>query len=274
MSLAVQFFCPRWGYERLSWRDFAAYAADHGYDGVEVAFPRDTPPAELDAAWDAAARRGLPVIVQHYDTYEADFAEHRDLYAAWFEMVRGYGALKVNSQTGKDFFAFRQNAELFDIADAFARSSGIPVVHETHRNKFSFAAHVTRDYLERLPDLRLTLDISHWCCVAESYLADQPEAVALAIARTDHLHARVGHPEGPQVPDPRAPEWADAVETHFAWWDRVVERHRAEALPVMTVTAEFGPAPYTTPLPHSREPIADQWAINAWVVETLRSRWE
>ena len=273
MSLSIKFFCPRWGYEHLSWQDFADYAADHGYDGLEIAFPRNTPPAELDAAWEAATRRDLPIILQHFDTYEGDFTEHRDLYAAWFEMIRGYDALKVNSQTGKDFFAFRQNTELFAIADAFATSSGVPVVHETHRNKFSFAAHVTRDYLERLPDLRLTLDVSHWVCVAESFLADQPEALALAISRTDHLHARVGHVEGPQVPDPRAPEWAEAVETHFGWWDRMVERHRAEGASEMTVTAEFGPAPYTTLLPHSKQPIADQWAINAWITETLRARW-
>lgn len=273
MSLAFQFFCPRWGYEHLSWDAFADYAADHGYDGVEVSFPRDTPRAELDAAWDAAARRRLLVIPQHYDTYEADFSEHRDLYAAWFEMIRGYDAPKVNSQTGKDFFAFRQNRELFGIASAFSADTGVPVVHETHRNKFSFAAHVTRDYLEQLPDLRLTLDVSHWVCVAESYLADQPEALALAIARTDHVHARVGHPEGPQVPDPRAPEWAEAVEAHCAWWDRIAERHRAEGAGEMTVTAEFGPAPYTTLLPHSQKPIADQWAINEHMVELLRARW-
>lgn len=273
MSLAIEYYCPRWGSENLSWGDFAAKVADAGYDGIEVALPRDTPPAELDAAWDAAAKHGLQLIAQHFDTYEADFDEHRRLYAAWFEQLAGRPVRKVNSQTGKDFFSFAQNSALFDIAAGFAAANGVEVLHETHRNKFSFAAHVTRDYLERLPDLRLTLDASHWVCVAESYLRDQPEALALAISRTDHLHARVGYPEGPQVPDPRVEAWSEAVDVHLVWWDAVVERKRAAGAGRLTITSEFGPAPYMVTLPQNGAPIADQWAVNRYVMELLRGRW-
>ncbi|GAB1483119.1 hypothetical protein MASR2M78_19350 [Treponema sp.] len=51
---------------------------------------------------------------------------------------------------------------------------------------------------------------SRWCTVAESYLEDQKEAVDAALSRTDHIHARVGFPEGPQVGDPAAPEWEES----------------------------------------------------------------
>jgi hypothetical protein len=78
--------------------------------------------------------------------------------------------------------------------------------------------------MEKHSSLRLTLDISHWCNVHESLLNDQLETVKLAISRTDHIHTRVGHAEGPQVNDPRAPEWKDAVSAHFGWWDQVVEQ--------------------------------------------------
>ena len=76
------------------------------------------------------------------------------------------------------------------------------VLHETHRNKFTFAAHITFDYPNRIPELRITLNASHWVNVAESFLEEQ--AIDLAIKRTEHIHARVGYPEGPQVPDPAA----------------------------------------------------------------------
>lgn len=273
MSLSIEYYCPRWGSEHLPWSDFAARVADAGYDGIEVALPRETPSAELDAAWDSAARHGLQVIAQHFDTYEADFDEHRRLYEAWFGQLAGRPVVKVNSQTGKDFFGFAQNSALFDVAAGFAEARGVEVVHETHRNKFSFAAHVTRDYLERLPGLRITLDASHWVNVSESYLADQPEALRLAVARTDHIHARVGYPEGPQVPDPRVDAWREAVDVHLAWWDAVVDRKRAAGAECLTVTPEFGPPPYMVTLPRSGEPIADQWAINAYVMELLRERY-
>ena len=55
---------------------------------------------------------------------------------------------------------------------------------------------------------------------------DQEETVNLTLDRTDHIHARIGHPEGPQVNDPRAPEWDDAVKAHVAWWDKIVERKK------------------------------------------------
>ena len=77
--------------------------------------------------------------------------------------------------------------------------------------------------MEKIPDLRITLDASHWVCVAESFLEDQEDNMQLAIDRTDHIHARVGFPEGPQAPDPRKKEWREALEKHLVWWDRVAE---------------------------------------------------
>ena len=64
----------------------------------------------------------------------------------------------------------------------------------------------------------------------------------LAIERTDHIHARVGYPEGPRVSDPRAGELRQAFERHLVWWDRVVERKRI-LNQVLTITPEFGPFP-------------------------------
>jgi hypothetical protein len=120
--------------------------------------------------------------------------------------------------------------------------------------------------------LRLTLDISHWCNVHESYLGDQDETVTLALNRTDHIHARIGHPEGPQVSDPRAPEWKQAVETHFAWWDKIVERKKKEGK-LMTILTEFGPPDYMPTLPYTRQAVANQWDINVYMMEILRKRY-
>ena len=190
----------------------------------------------------------------------------------WLEKVRPYPAIKIDSQTGKDFFSFEQNSRLLEVATKHEVLTGVPVCHETHRNKFTFAAHITLDYLLRIPTLRITLDASHWVNVAESYLTDQPEAMKLAIERTDHIHARVGYPEGPQVPDPRAQEWKEALDHHLQWWDDVIACKRKKQA-VMTITPEFGPYPYMVHLPYTDKPISNQWDINCFMMDTLRARY-
>jgi hypothetical protein len=94
----------------------------------------------------------------------------------------------------------------------------------------------------------------------------------LAISRSNHIHARIGHPEGPQVNDPRAPEWQNTVETHFKWWDAIVERKKKEGAR-LTILTEFGPADYMTTIPYTRQPLANQWEINVHMLKTLRARY-
>ena len=223
-----------------------------GFDGVEYAITGDTPDRTLDEVWTLAEKYQLLMIPQHFDTVSADFNEHYDMYANWLERIRQYPALKINSQTGRDIFSFEQNVSLIQLA-------GEGVVHEMHRGKFSFAAHVTKPYLQALPELQLTFDISHWVAVAESYLEDQQAAVQLAIERAAHIHARVGFPEGPQIPDPRLPEWCKELDLHLRWWQQIVDKG-----PV-TITPEFGPFPYMT---HD----VSQWDINLFMKEIIKKR--
>ena len=52
----------------------------------------------------------------------------------------------------------------------------------------------------------------------------------LAITRTDHIHARVGYTEGPQITDPRVPEWKRALDFHLQCWDKVVAFNKKNML--------------------------------------------
>lgn len=267
--MSIQFFCPRWGSEALSWDLFCRKAKDDGYDGIEYGIASNAKGAELDEVWNAAEKAGLTLIAQHWDTIEPEFSKHYDMYCAWLEKIAPYPVVRINSQTGKDYYSFDQNKKLIEAAGKSSRE----VVHETHRNKFSFAAHITKDYLQRIPELRITLDASHWVCVAESFLDDQPEAMQLAIKRTAHVHARVGYPEGPQVTDPRIAANQFALEKHLAWWDQVVALKRKENA-VLTITPEFGPFPYMVHDPIGGYPLSDQWAVNVYMMELLRERYD
>lgn len=266
----ILFFCPRWGQAATTWDDFLKQVMLSGYDGIEASLPADD--NEKAEMLTGLAKYDLKLIGQHWETVDVDFEKH---YKEFETRLRNLAAIKpvfINSQTGKDHFSFEQNKKLISLADVVAKETGIPIIHETHRGKFSFAAHITKQFLQNIPGLRITLDISHWCNTAESLLHDQQEAVDLAISRTDHIHARVGFAEGPQIPDPRDPEWNDALQFHLQCWDKIIELKKANGQPV-TITPEFGPHPYMMNLPFTKQPVSDQWDINEHMMNLLRERY-
>ena len=126
--------------------------------------------------------------------------------------------------------------------------------------------------VEKYPELKITFDVSHWCNVHESLLADQQSTLDMTLDRVEHIHARIGHPEGPQVNDPRAPEWENAVKAHLAWWDKVVERKKKNG-ERMTFLTEFGPPDYMPTMAYTRQPLANQWEINVYMMQLLRKRY-
>jgi hypothetical protein len=75
------------------------------------------------------------------------------------------------------------------------------------------------------------------------------------------------------VSDPRAPEWANALNAHLKWWDKIIAARRAEGLSQFTITPEFGPPPYLPTLPYTCQPVASQWDINVHMMNLLRARY-
>ncbi|WP_345955755.1 TIM barrel protein [Mucilaginibacter sp. PAMB04168] len=270
--MELLFFCTRWGQEDTPWESFCEKVKDAGFDGVETSLPLDE--NEIKFIQSTLSRHGLKLIGQHWDTVTPDFETHVNEFDLRLRSMAAALPLFITSHTGKDFFTFQQNEYLIERAQKISAETGVKIVHETHRGKFSFAAHVTQAYLQKYRDLRLTLDISHWYAVAESYLADQQTAVDLAVAHTDHIHARIGHAHGPQVTDPRSAEWEEVVATHIACWDRVINAHRIKGSEYLTVTAEFGPHPYMQLQPFSTTPVANQWDVNLYMKDLLKNRYK
>ncbi|MCK9414146.1 MAG: sugar phosphate isomerase/epimerase [Prolixibacteraceae bacterium] len=267
--MKIKFFCPIWGSENMDIKSFFAKVKDSGYDGVEMGLPIETERKEEVLA--LIKQFELQLIAQHWETLTADYEAHKKEYRHRLENLATGNPLFINTQTGKDFFTYEQNAGLIQIADEVSSEYGVKIIHETHRGKFSFAAHITSQFLKKIPGLRLGLDISHWCNVAESWLDDQSEALSMALLRADHIHARVGFPEGPQIPDPRAPEWKEALDKHLGWWNQVIDQRRKDGWTEFTITPEFGPYPYMTILPFNKQPIADQWDVNLFMMQFLKS---
>jgi sugar phosphate isomerase/epimerase len=271
IQMKLLFFCPRWGQEHIEWDRFLTNVKQAGYDGVEASLPYDE--KEKKEILNGLQKHGLLFIAQHWETVEKDFHLHCKEYEQRLRNLASAKPLFINTQTGKDYYSFDKNEKLIAIARNISNETGVKIIHETHRGKFSFAAHITQLYLQQIEDLRITLDISHWCNTAETFLHDQEEAVALAIKRTDHIHARVGYTEGPQISDPRAPEWKEALDFHLECWDKVVAIKQDEKAESLTFTSEFGAPPYLPLLPYTKQPVADQWEINVFMMHLLKNRY-
>lgn len=269
--MEIKFFIPRWGNRHLSWADFATKARLAGYNGVEAGLPSDE--EEKLTMLAQLADNGLNWIGQHFETVTANFEEHVKQFESRLYALASAKPLFINSQTGKDFFTFEQNSKLIEIAAGISKETGLRILHETHRGKFSFCTSNTARYLEKYPDLRITADFSHWCCVAESYLQDQQNIMDLAIARADHFHSRVGFPGGPQVNHPAAPEWREALALHCKWWDAIVEHQLILKADALTVTCEFGPFPYMPQLPFHQQDVSDLWEVNLFMKNFLTERY-
>lgn len=216
---------------------------------------------------------GLLLIGQYWQSLECNFKENIDNYKKHIENLAEVKPVLINTQTGKDYFSLQQNMKIVAAAKQLTKATGIQVVHETHRGKFLFCLTVFLQAIKEDPEMKIAFDVSHWCNVHESLLEDQEAAVKKAIKAAAHIHSRVGFPEGPQVNDPRAPEWAAVVERHFSWWDQIVAHHH-KAKKDLTVTAEFGPAPYMPLAPHTQKPLARQWDVNVHMVSLFKERYK
>ena len=122
--------------------------------------------------------------------------------------------------------------------------------------------------------MRITADLSHWVCVSESYLENFKVELDEAIRRAEHIHARVGFIEGPQIPDPRSSFWQEEVAFFLELWKRILIYQQTKGTEVFTITTEFGPPPYLWTDLKDNSPIADQWEINVFMKDLLKERFD
>ena len=265
----ILFTKANWEVSGLSVAEFVDLAGAAGYDGTEIYLPaRSESTADIRALHDAAGLK----IVSHIATEGITPAEHlRTLEERYLRAVE-LTPLFINCHTGKDHFSFADSMQIFEAGEKLVAAHGVPLLHETHRGRALFSAPAALEFLRRLPGLRLTADFSHWVCVHESDLADQPEALAAAMRAAGHIHARVGFDQGPQVSDPRNSAHAPWLERFTGWWKQILELRRGEGREWCTITPEFGPPPYMPLTGPSPTPVGDAWEVNLWMKSHLRQQ--
>jgi sugar phosphate isomerase/epimerase len=243
-----------------------ARIADAGYEGFEYDLPDDADAQdELREAKEASGLRSFALIATEGPDHPASF--ERGL-----EGALRTGADLVSSNSGADHMSGNEALFFFECALEIERRFQIPVAHETHRRTALFTPWGTAALLEALPDLRLTADYSHWCCVTERMLEDQQASIDLCRDRVLHVHTRVGFPGGAQVNDPRAPENLPYLERHEGWWREILRSRLAAGAGTLSFDPEFGPPPFYMPtLPFSQAPVADLWEVCGWMAGRVRA---
>ena len=249
--------------------DFVAAVAARGYDAIEL------PQFVLDLAGENGEAQMLELLAAHdldlvpmILTFGATADEVLREFRTGIERAAGIGASLVVAHTGADHFDDDTSVAVLGECARLGADHGIRVAQETHRSRILYNPWRTAALLERVDDLWLNADFSHFVCVAERLLDDQHDLMDRLCDRAIHIHLRVGYENGPQVPDPRAIEWAAPLAAHERWWDRIWRAAAERGDTAIGVTPEYGPATYA---PVGTEP-ATLWEICEWATDRARAR--
>ena len=275
--MQVKYCCTYWGSENDTPSVFVDKVLSAGYEGIEIFLPSlesSFSKMFLEKIEDAVnANSDFVFVAQHIVAAQnISVDEYIDNVKANLLDLAALEPSFINAHTGKDYFSFDDNCRVIEAALNISNKTGVRILHETHRGRFSFHAPSLIPYLKKFPEMELVADFSHFCTVSESMLEDQEEMIQQIIPHISHIHARIGFEQGPQVNDPFAPEWQNHFEQYEKWWQSIIDYKKEKGATLMSITPEFGPAPYMPSMPYTKVPLANQWEINYEMMHQLRER--
>ncbi|OAG75189.1 AP endonuclease family 2 [Acetobacter malorum] len=267
--MRLEVFKTLWGDNR-PWQFAVEEAEASGFTGLEARIPPTRTEAHRNAQiltdahmpYIGIAMTGGGVIPKQSSNIEDHLEDLRQTLGRAALMAPRF----VNVLGGNDRWCANKQADFINKAHAIAKETGILCVFETHRSRILANPWVTLDVLPKLEsDVLFTLDISHWVVCCERLLNDPTDDFSAFFKRVHHIQARIGYDQGPQVPHPAAPEYAEAKEFHQNVWEQVWLAQKARGYRVSTLTPECGPDGYVHTLPFTNAPVADLWDLNKWI---------
>lgn len=270
--MKINYGCAWWGLDHLGIQGMLTRIKNAGFDAVEMYVPKSRKDQHALGRW--LDKLGLRLIIHQFEAQGNCAEEYSPSLEESLLRAASFNPILINSHTGKDYWPFRENKQIFEIAEEVHQKTGILIVHETHRARALYSGSVARKFLKKLPFLKLNADFSHWVNVSESLMEGQASTMKLAINRTEYVHARVGHAQGPQVTDPRAPEWKTELRVFTNWWEQVIREAMQKGRESIVITPEFGPPPYTAYVPYTNKWVSDPWEINCYMKDYLKEKFE
>lgn len=270
--MKLKILSPQWGYEDLPLETFFTNVKEARFDGVDTWMPENK--EESRQFIKLLEQYQLSIVSHQHQAKGNNIKEFCKSFEYYLHVSNECAPLLINSHSGKDYFTLDEQLAVIDSAENFAVMNNVKVVHETHRGRIGFSPVSVRDLFRLRPDMKITADFSHWVCVSESFLEHFSPELTQAIARTEHIHARVGHKEGPQIPDPRLPHWQKEVNYFMELWERILALRKMEGKGMTTFTTEFGPPPYMWTNSETNQPIVNQWDVNLYMKDLLEQQFQ
>jgi sugar phosphate isomerase/epimerase len=274
--LQIKYCCTYWGSEKDTPDEFVDKVLLAGYDGVEIFLPalNDNFTNAFIEEVEGVMNKNTDFlfIAQHIVAVEnTPINDYINKVKKNLTELTAFQPSFINAHTGKDYFSFDDNCRLIEAALNISNKTGIRILHETHRGRFSYHTASLLPYLQKFPEMELVGDFSHFCTVSESMLEEQEEMIRQIIPHIAHLHARVGHEQGPQVNDPFAPEWENHFKIFEKWWEAIVQYKKQKNTQIFSITPEFGPLPYMPSMPYTKHPLSNQWDLNIKMMRHLKN---
>lgn len=241
--------------------------ASAGYHGLESAVAEISDVPKFKALLKEYQLDYIPLIY-------TEGTNHLENFRQLIWLASAFEPKKIVAHAGRDLLAIEEQTEFFRAALRIEKEFSIPIAHETHRRRPLFSPMNAVKLLKEVPDIKINADLSHWCCVTESMLEDHSEAITLAAERAIHIHCRVGYENGPQVPNPEAPEWTSHLEKFESWWKLIIAEHQKCGEDELTVTPEYGPPSYMQTIPFENKPVADLWEVCLWSKRRFQKMFE
>lgn len=269
--MKLELFKSLWGWQG-DWSACAAQVQQMGGVGVEARMPVQADAARTMAS--AMQQEGLSYIAVVFTGGDVlpdqswTAQQHLDRLQSALDHAQFMQPRFLNLLAGNDRWPMAQQVDFFGRAQELADAANVVCSYETHRASSLYSPWVTLELTQQLPQLRFTLDLSHWVVVCERLLNDPQDDLRPFLERVHHVQARVGYDQGPQVPHPAAPEYAREVAFHQSMWEAVWASQRARGYTVTTLTPEFGPDGYTHLLPFTKAPVSDLWEMNLHMAKT------
>ncbi|MEO6706770.1 MAG: hypothetical protein ABIN04_13095 [Ginsengibacter sp.] len=266
--MQLKILCPQWGLEHLQVEDFFSKVKNAGYDGIDTYLPEVK--VERNKFIHLLNEYDLSIVSHQHQAHGNSIEEFCKSFEYYLQISSECNPILINSHSGRDCFTLDEQLRVIDTAQNFSVKNNIRVVHETHRVRIGYSPVNLRELFKLRPEMKVTADFSHWVCVTESYLETFKDELDEAIRRTEHIHARVGFIEGPQIPDPRLPAWQEPVQFFLDIWKKIIKYQESIGTNIFTITPEFGPPPYLWTNLENNEPVRSQWEINGYMKDLLR----
>ena len=253
-------------------------AVEWGFEAVEA--PVTASFTEIDKAVSDGGKHLIAEIVTgcapgcYVPRPEVPLHKHLEDFRRQLDQSLASEPLRITVLAGSDLWDFPTTCLFYAQLLEISAQAGAMICVETHRARPTFHPVRTAELLAEFPELRLTLDISHWCTVCERLVPADPSLLESIVPRVRHVHARVGYDQGPQVPDPRVSRYARELEAHRNCWETVAQSRRSRRKEFFTVTPEFGPDGYLQSHPVTGEPAAELRDINRWMGDEIARRWD